>query len=549
MSIDKTIVKKDEMYKMAKELFGLKDFTMKVRSADGDPSLEKKGAVTTDFVDTQFYSPRLTPDTWWLPRTRKMLLRWAKIFYDWDPYVNSILRMHARYPISEFNFITDDMKQKEFFENVLHQDDWDIIDVMREGSLSWQKNGESICMGDWDDKLGLWKGFTWLDPGLIEIEEIPFSGKVKVYSEIPKKYINLLKSNKANDTEKKKLIPEVLIEAINKGQKYIELATEERWIDGKYTPATVCVMVNKSDVGENGLRGLPPMTCILKTLVYQDHLRKAQMSRAQRFAYPIEFWKLGDVSNNILPDAAALKEVQKMLTEALASPPFSIIYTPLLSLEVIGAVGSLLPIYEDLNYCEDQILVGLGTNKNIVLGEGGWMSNAKTLSIQRLIMDYQADREMWDRKFLRNFVLRPMCIRHGWVEDDPVLKKKKPRIPKISWTRSLDIQHEEDTKRLYMDMWKDGIVSTETLFSKFPDLDLKTEVRNIEKERGTILDGGTRKLPSKNVEPMNFGDGKEEEVVIGTPIAPNAPLKPKEPTPEEKRETIPETKEEGGPIL
>lgn len=388
------------------------------------------------------------------------------------------------------------------------------------------------CIGNWNYKEGIWDSFTWMDPAMIIVEEIPFTNKVSIFAEIPAKYIKLCKSTKPVDMEKAKSIPNVLKDAINAGKKYIELDTEEGINpDGSYKPATCCMLINKSDVGEDGLRGLPPITPLLKDLVYSDYLRKAQMARAQRFAYPIEIWKVGDVANDYIPSERDLSNIRQMLQQALASPPYTIVWTPLISLEIVGAAGSLLPIYDDYNFIENRLLIGLGTNKNIILGEGGWMGNAKTLSMQRLIMDYSTERDMWANKFLRNFVLRPMCKAHRILKPSPLSKDTMiPDIPKIIWTRSLDIQQEEDNKRLYHDLWKDGLVSSKTLLAKFPDLDFTTEIRNLEAERGTILDNDTRKLPEFIKSLNNTNDSNTstntniEQKIQNGPTAPSKPL-------------------------
>lgn len=368
------------------------------------------------------------------------------------------------------------------------------------------------CIGEWNSELGVWEGFSWIDPGLIEVKEIPFTGKVKIFLEIPSKYVKAIKGNSKADEVERELIPEFIVEAVKKGLKYIELDNEETTDEqGRYSPPKVCMMVNKTNVGEKGLRGLPPMTPAIKSLVYSDYLRKAQMARAQRFAYPVEIWKFGDIANGYIPNDDELSAVREMLQKALTNPPYTIIYTPLLSLEVVSPAGGLLPIYDDYNFVENQVLVALGTNKNIVLGEGGWMSNAKTLSMQRLIMDYQIIRDMWTRTFLQNFVLRPMCIANGFIKQSLVDKTKKiANVPKIAWVNSLDVQNEEDTKKLYIDLWHDGLISSKTLYSQFPDLDFRTEVTQMQEEKGTVLDGGGRTLPPTVTKLEN--EEKETEV-------------------------------------
>ena len=172
---------------------------------DKTASIDKTASFEMGNVNTMFYSPRLTPDTWYLPRSRKMLLKWVDIFFDWDPYIYSILMMHSRYPIGNFNLICDE-KEEQFFSEVLHNEQWDILDVLREGSISFTKFGEAICLGEWDSEHGVWKGFSWIDPGLIEVKEVPFTGKVKIFLEIPSKYIKAIKGkSKADEMEKIRL--------------------------------------------------------------------------------------------------------------------------------------------------------------------------------------------------------------------------------------------------------------------------------------------------------------------------------------------------------
>ena len=38
-------------------------------------------------------------------------------------------------------------------------------------------------------------------------------------------------------------------------------------------------------------------------------------------------------------------------------------------------------------------------------------------------------------------------------------------LPEIHWQKSLDIEGEESQRKLFFDMWKEGIVSTETFLS------------------------------------------------------------------------------------
>ena len=515
--------------KTTKNLFGLKlEGGIDLRGAE-KPKIDKTASQgDLQSISTTFFSPRLTSDTWMLPRSRKMVIKWVKIYADWDPAISSILKMHARYPISEFNLVTNNLKQKEFMDAVFHQDSWDVMDTLRESATSFFRYGETCGLSEWSDKYGIWTGTTVLDPSIIEVEEIPFTNKIRVYAEIPKKYMKLWKSKDDESKEDRDRMPPEIIEVMKVGGKYIELDTEEEGIGRSYDPARCFMVTNKTDVGEDGLRGLPPIICLLRDLMYQDFLKKAQFERAKRFAYPIEFWKLGDTTKDIYPSDQDLKNVRELLKSALAAPPYSLIYSPLLSLQIVGAEGNMLNLKDDFDYVENQKLVGLGTNKNIILGEGSWLGASKTISMQRLIMDYEVDRDMWTRKVIQGHYMRALCMRHGYVKKSPIIGLTIPIIPKVNWARDLDPQNSDDTKKNYYSMWKDGVISTPTLFSKYPELDYEKERKALEQEVGTIFDNKARTLPKAVTKPAD-GVGGAQVGRDAMPPKPEAPVKPTKP--------------------
>jgi hypothetical protein len=75
-------------------------------------------------------------------------------------------------------------------------------------------------------------------------------------------------------------------------------------------------------------------------------------------------------------------------------------------------------------------------------------------------------------------------------------------------------------------MWKDKLISTQTLFSKFPDLNFETEKQNMEKEKGTIFD--SRDLPApvlKTLENKPNKENIEENLVDTSSMKPPRPQK------------------------
>ena len=65
---------------------------------------------------------------------------------------------------------------------------------------------------------------------------------------------------------------------------------------------------------------------------------------------------------------------------------------------------------------------------------------------------------------------------------------------------------------MYVDLWHDGLISTKTLYSQFPDLDFRTEVTQMQEEKGTVLDGGGRTLPAT----VNKLENEEKETEVKT---------------------------------
>src|SRR5579863_7324785 len=67
-------------------------------------SLDKTagGEYSTTQVQSFFYSPELTSDSWVLPKSRQEILKWIRIFFNLEPYIQQITMMHSLYPFSKF---------------------------------------------------------------------------------------------------------------------------------------------------------------------------------------------------------------------------------------------------------------------------------------------------------------------------------------------------------------------------------------------------------------------------------------------------------------
>ena len=467
------------------------------------------GVVKSDFgktayYDTEqtipnFYTPELTPETWLLPRSRAEILRWCRLFFNLDPYINSILTMHAQYPISNFRLSYKDKDTEAFLNRKLFDNkEFSWIDFLEQVMLSYFKMGEAVVWADWSESKGTWNGFSLIDPSLIEYKEDPISGEVEM-SIIPTRELKQMLADglKQGRTD----IPVEYIRCVQENQK-IPLdatGTEPNYLTGKkYSPAKVFMLARKTDPGAT--RGTPIIQSLFKTLIYQDKIKLAQIACADRLHLPIEIWTIGsytgDPQTSIIPDDSMIGEVREAIRQATMQPPFSIFVPPYIKYEAVGVNGKLLSVYEDLGYVENCIFVGLGVNKNLILGAGPSFSSSKQTSLFKLIKMYKMLRLKLEA-FIKRYILLPIA-RANDIKDE----YGDYVVPNIEWEESLQPEQDVEKFNNVLKLWDKGLVSTTTVYEYFPGkLDINLEKQRLEMERGSIWDKGTDRLGSKAQRP------------------------------------------------
>ena len=232
------------------------------------------------------------------------------------------------------------------------------------------------------------------------------------------------------------------------------------------------------------------------TLIYQDKIRLAQIAIADRFHLPLEIWSIGsytgDPKTSLIPDDATLSEFRNLIQQATMQPPFSIYVPPYVKYEAVGVNGKLLSVYEDLGYVENQILVGLGVNKNLITGQGPSFSSAKQVSLYKLIKMYKIFREKLEA-FIKRYILLPIS-RANDLKDE----YGNYIIPDIVWSESLQPEQDKEIFDSLSKLWDKGIISTLTLMENFmKPLDYKLEQKRLNEERGTVFDKGNDRLGNK----------------------------------------------------
>lgn len=439
--------------------------------------------VTTYAEDAWGYDLQTEDHTYVAP----VLVHNCRIFFNLEAYIQSIITMHADYPFSKFDIITEDPSVTEFYKDVAFSDTIDLYDFIRKASLSYWKFGEAIPFGNMEkgpDDMWRWTSFILLEPELVEVRQEIFEDAPHFELVPTEELKQIVKSSDPTAIKRQEGIPDVVKESIA-NNRLIPLDSESVSLIGRITDPSAT-------------RGTPIIQSLFKILIYQDWIRLAQAAFAQRYVFPIELWQIGDAAQGIWPTQEELETFKNTISLAVQNPPFSLVFPPVVKYESLSTSGrSYFPVTNEYQYIHDQILVGLGVNKNLILGEGPSFSNVRTMSLHKLMMVYKAIRDQFENWMIKHF-FRPLAVKNDLFKI--VNGRKKYILPTISWYKSLDLEERDQERKLYWDMYKAGVVSTETLFGKFPDLDYTTEGIRLEKERGTIYDKGDKRLPQGAVE-------------------------------------------------
>lgn len=449
------------------------------------------GTVTgMDFVNSAWYSPELMPDVWMLPKSRLEILKWCRFFYNTDPYIYSIINMHTLYPFSMFDIVASTDKVSEFYTKAAFNREFNLYDLILDMGLAYNKFGEAIVMGqpetitDNGDETFKWKNFILFEPEVINIYKSALERK-EVYSlVITPEFKDEIKSL----TSKGKEVHPLLKEAMLTNKSEVDL-----------DPEYISKIINKTD--PSAQRGTSPIQPLLRTLMYQDKVNQLKITAIDRYRYPLEIWKIGDIANNIIPDINMLKTFETMIKQAKENPPYSLFIPPYVNFDTagFGKEKSLFDYKDDYEWVRDSILVGMGVTKDLIMGDSKGWSNSKQLTLQKLAMVYSATRDKFTNWMINQFFY-PIAEKNDFITETGDLN-----LPQIAWYK--DLEFDSNKPEEYMKLYKDGLISTKTLFSKFKDLDLNQEQQLLKDEIGSIFDDEKR-IKNRNPKPLGEDTGE-----------------------------------------
>ena len=455
-----------------------------------------------------FYHPLFQSTNMMLPRDRRERNEWCRHFYRTEPIVATSLDLHTEFPISDFSHICSDPAVKKFFDYMAFEQ-LDIINLLLSIGLEYWKIGDVFPFGQLNETEGSWEKFTLLNPDYMDIQSSMFADEPKIEL-IPDANLNAIIQGgpRGQWAEVYNQLPGDIVKSVQTGKN---IGLDNRLVSH---------IAHKASQYETW--GTPIMMRCFKTLIYKDKLRQAQDSIANRHIMPLRVAKVG-MPSEPMPEQYDLDNLRDTLMEADGDPNFFLVYHYGLQFDYVGSSGKILPLNQEFEFIQKELMNGLGMNQAMLNGEGPTYATAQVGfdTLARRYMSYRLRLESW----IRHKVYKPIAEIQGFYK--PVNgeiaskymsdKQKKISIaskqmelivPEISWQQQ-DLTGNQTVMNFIQQLQQKGLVSMSTVLPLL-NLDPETEKKNLEKERGTVFDLNAPKVgPLPNTLPSGGGEGGE----------------------------------------
>ena len=505
-----------------------------------------------------FYHPLFQTTNMMLPRDRRERNEWCRHFYRTEPIVATSLDLHTEFPISDFSHVCSDASIKQFFDYMAFEK-LDIINLLLNIGLEYWKIGDVFPFGQLNETEGMWEKFTLLNPDYMDIQSSIFADDPKIEL-IPDANLNAIIQGgpRGQWAEVYNQLPSEIVKSVQTGKN---IGLDNRLVSH---------IAHKASQYETW--GTPIMMRCFKTLIYKDKLRQAQDAIANRHIMPLRVAKVG-MPNEPMPTQDDLDSLRDTLMEADTDPNFFMVYHYGLQFDYVGSSGKILPLNQEFDFIQKELMNGLGMNQAMLNGEGPTYATAQVGfdTLARRYMSYRLRLESW----IRHKVYKPIAEIQGFYKPvngeiaSKYMSNKQKRIsiarkdmqlvvPEISWQQQ-DLTGNQTVMNFIQQLQQKGLISMATVLPLL-NLDPDTEKKNLEKERGSVFDLNAPKVgPLPNTLPTGDGDESEgpsegpmegpvKPTTLPTPNKPGVPIKRPENKPGPEKNSPQDFGFPGGPI-
>lgn len=216
--------------------------------------------------------------------------------------------------------------------------------------------------------------------------------------------------------------------------------------------------------------------------------KSAERAIAKRWATPFRMVKVGGNYNGklIMPDQKMLNDMSRMINQMDQRSGLTVPFY--VNVETQGAEGQVLNIEEKLKGVKEDICVSLGLSRALIAGDGPNFATA-SVSLEKMLTMISEIKQVGKR--ILDWVFQDWHERQGYGKDQTVQYL----------FNDLDPSDAIDFKKLLLDLYDRGLISSSTLQLKF-DLDPDVEQANLETKGVNLLDA---KQTQPIVEMVNAG--------------------------------------------
>ena len=461
-----------------------------------------------------FYSPFLTPSSFQIPSTRKEIYLWANWWRNNEPKVAAAINFYTNFPFNGWKLECKSGVVKDYFEKLikklnfqkflplisnsyhLYGDAFVLTEIdcpVCHGSMVNPKTGDSC-----EHPGASWKSISILNPDSVMITP-GFVSTEPMYAYLP------------NDREIKVVMegnPRELFEQIPDVVKAKIRARQPIPLD------PICIHHFKygsdywSDYGTSIVKPL------FVTLAYKDKLRQAQWLIAERHIIPTKIVTVGD--NDRPASQGDLDSVQDQLSAVANDPNLTLVVPHAFKYEFVGANGQILPVSNEFELLDQEILDGLMVNKALLNGEGPAYSSAQVglLAMNERLETYRREVAHWIQEKLFKTVAE---WNNFYAEGEG--GQQELIYPTIVFD-PLRLKDNTGTLQMLVTAQSNGVISAETLVEEF-GLNWDQEVERLRFEQGMNFVNSAEIMNTD----MNIGFGGVTGEGFGAGSAPGgAPL-------------------------
>ena len=473
-------------------------------------------------TQSNFYSPELSTDFLQLPQSLDELRNYFRFFYRTNPFVGRAIDLHTQLPLSKIRLTMPKAKDANLarmaykfctkwaerigllqrLQHIVH--DFHLLgeafvfcedanpELPKEVTHTLQvlvaEDGDlreiEVEREDRDDRAAEWmkknyKGWTsirTLPPEQIQIQTFTFSNEPMIEFVPDAKTRAVLEAAQQGD-------PQAINVAKRMPKAIVDAVAEEANVPLNMDPdagSFVYYMANKKTDYEP--RGQSILERVLRAIVINDMIRQAQVQIASRHMTPIRLVWSPDM------DEADVEALRAQIDYALTDPDFSIIANFQLTWEEMNSNGRLLELSGEYEIFLRQLYAGLGVTESLMTGESSYAGDRINLEVINIQYQLLRDNLQW---FIDNHVLKPMCKRMGFVEEDED-GSLEVIYPRLSFTR-IALRDTQEVFDALFNLYNKGSLPIDLILELF-NLDPEEVHEKLKQDVGTIKDATFNEL-------------------------------------------------------